>query len=185
MATTKAILLAAADRLKSQVPGVAVELYPENPAAWRMNHPRAALLVDYRGSRYGEVVDTGIVAQGRELSIGISVVARTLHDAYGALAITDAVRLRSWGSACRTAESCGFPPSALCRRRRATGFKSWCFLRRVWPLRMPRAIAGRRSPEWWLITVLKRRSWNEVQVQRPGIGRDAGRRHRGAVVAWA
>ena len=97
MATTKAILLAAADRLKSQVPGVAVELYPENPAAWRMNHPRAALLVDYRGSRYGEVVDTGIVAQGRELSIGISVVARTLHDAYGALAITDAVRLALLG----------------------------------------------------------------------------------------
>lgn len=97
MATTKAILLAAADRLKSQVPGVAVELYPESPAAWRMNHPRAALLVDYRGSRYGEVVDTGIVAQGRELSIGISVVARTLHDAYGALAITDAVRLALLG----------------------------------------------------------------------------------------
>ena len=97
MAATKAILQAAADRLKSQVPGVAVELYPENPAAWRMNHPRAALLVDYRGSRYGEVVDTGIVAQGRELSIGISVVARTLHDAYGALAITDAVRLALLG----------------------------------------------------------------------------------------
>lgn len=97
MATTKAILLAAADRLKGQVPGVAVELYPENPGAWRMNHPRAALLVDYRGSKYGEAVDTGIVAQGRELSIGISVVARTLHDAYGALAITDAVRLALLG----------------------------------------------------------------------------------------
>jgi hypothetical protein len=97
MATTKAILQAAADRLKSQVPGVAVELYPENPGAWRLNHPKAALLVDYRGSRYGEVVDTGIVAQGRELSIGISVVARTLHDAYGALAITDAVRLALLG----------------------------------------------------------------------------------------
>ena len=97
MATTKAILQAAAERLKVQVPGVGVELYPENPGAWRLNHPKAALLVDYRGSRYGEVVDTGIVAQGRELSIGISVVARTLHDAYGALAITDAVRLALLG----------------------------------------------------------------------------------------
>ena len=97
MATTKAILQAVADRLKAGVPGVAVELYPENPGAWRMNHPRAALLVDYRGSRYGEPVDTSIVAQGRDLSIGVSVVARTLHDAYGALAITDAVRLALLG----------------------------------------------------------------------------------------
>lgn len=97
MATTKAILQAVADRLKAEVPGVAVELYPENPGAWRMNHPRAALLVDYRGSKYGETVDTGIVAQGRELSVGVSVVARTLHDAYGALAITDAVRLALLG----------------------------------------------------------------------------------------
>ena len=97
MATTKAILQAVADRLKAEAPGVAVELYPENPGAWRMNHPRAALLVDYRGSRYGEPVDTHIVAQGRDLSIGVSVVARTLHDAYGALAITDAVRLALLG----------------------------------------------------------------------------------------
>lgn len=97
MATTRAILQAVAERMKAQVPGVGVELYPENPAAWRLNHPRAALLVDYRGSKYGEPADTGIVAQGRELSIGISVVARTLHDAYGALAITDAVRLALLG----------------------------------------------------------------------------------------
>jgi len=97
MASTRAILLAAADRLKSQVPGVAVELYPDNPATWRMNHPRAALLVDYRGSKYADVLDTGIVAQERTVSIGISVVARTLHDAYGALALVDAVRLALLG----------------------------------------------------------------------------------------
>lgn len=97
MATTKAILQAAADRLRAEVPGVAVELYPESPASWRLNHPRAALLVDYRGSKYGDAVDTGIVAQGRELSIGVSVVARTLNDAYGALLITDAVRLALLG----------------------------------------------------------------------------------------
>jgi hypothetical protein len=97
MATTKAILQAVADRLKAEVPGVAVELYPENPSAWRLNHPRAALLVDYRGSDYGHVVDTGIVAQGREIRLGLSVVARTLHDAYGALVLTDAVRLALLG----------------------------------------------------------------------------------------
>lgn len=97
MATTKAILQAAAERLKSQVPGVAVELYPENPAAWRLNHPRGALLLDYRGSRYSAMVDTGIAAQERELSFGVSVVARTLHDAYGALLLTDAVRLALLG----------------------------------------------------------------------------------------
>jgi len=97
MASTQAMLQAAADRLKAQVPGVGVELYPENPSAWRLNHPRAALLVDYRGSDYGELMDTGIVAQGREIRLGVSVVARTLHDAYGALRLTDAVRLALLG----------------------------------------------------------------------------------------
>lgn len=97
MASTKAMLQAAADRLKAQVPGVGVELYPENPSAWRLNHPRAALLVDYRGSDYGELADTGIVVQGREIRLGVSVVARTLHDAYGALMLTDAARVALLG----------------------------------------------------------------------------------------
>jgi len=97
MATTRALLDAVAARLKEQVPGVAVELYPDNPGTWRLNHPKAALLVDYRGSKYGAVVDTAVVAQGRDIGLGVTVVARTLHDAYGALELTDRVRVALLG----------------------------------------------------------------------------------------
>lgn len=97
MGATKPILEAVAARLQAQVPGVEVALYPDNPSTWRMNHPRAALLVDYRGSRYGAPVDVGIVSQEREIVIGVSVVARSLHDAYGALLLTDAARLALLG----------------------------------------------------------------------------------------
>lgn len=97
MSDTRALLVAVAARLRTSVPDVEVGLTPEHPQGWRLNHPRAALLVDYRGSRYGAVSDVGIVAQPRELSLGVSVVARALHDAYGALALVDAVRLALLG----------------------------------------------------------------------------------------
>lgn len=89
---TRAVLAAVASRLKEAVPGVEVGLTPERASGWRLNHPRAALLIDYRGSRYGEPQRMGVLAQGRTVQLGVSVVARTLYDAYGAVGLVDAVR---------------------------------------------------------------------------------------------
>lgn len=89
---TRAVLAAVAARIKATVTGVEVGLTPERASSWRLNHPRAALLVDYRGSRYGQLQRMGLVAQPRTVQIGVNVVARTLNDAYGAVALVDAVR---------------------------------------------------------------------------------------------
>lgn len=99
MFDTRALLTAVADRLKSAVPGVEVAMTPERPQGWRLNHPKGALLVDYRGSRYGEANRMGQIVQPRTVQIGISVVSRSLHDAYGAVALVDAVRAALLGFA--------------------------------------------------------------------------------------
>lgn len=89
---TRALLAAVADRLKSAIGGVEVALTPERPQSWRLNHPKAALLVDYRGSRYAAHERMGRIVQPRTVEVGVSVVARSLHNAYGAVALVDAVR---------------------------------------------------------------------------------------------
>lgn len=89
---TRAVLAAVAGRLKATVTGVEVGLTPERASGWRLNHPKAALLVDYRGSRYGEPQRMGLIAQARTVQLGVNVVARSLHDAYGAVGLVDAAR---------------------------------------------------------------------------------------------
>ncbi|MEW5885482.1 MAG: Gp37 family protein [Pseudomonadota bacterium] len=91
-ASTRAWLDAAAQTLRERLPEFEVALYPDQPRQWVLKHPRAALLLDYRGSRYSAPLDVGAVAQEREFEIGVSVVARTLNDGFGALALVDAAR---------------------------------------------------------------------------------------------
>lgn len=89
---TRALLAAVVERLTTAVAGVEVALTPERPQSWRLNHPRAALLVDYRGSRYAAHERMGQIVQPRTVEMGVNVVARNLYDAYGAVALCDAVR---------------------------------------------------------------------------------------------
>lgn len=90
MIDTRAVLKDVADRLRAAIPEVEVALTPERPQAWRLNHPRAALLVAYGGSRYGQPRDADLVVQERTLRVHVYIVARALHDAYGAVPLVDA-----------------------------------------------------------------------------------------------
>jgi hypothetical protein len=92
MASTLEIITAIGDRLRKQQPGLAIEFFPEKPSEYRLNHPRGALLVSYAGSRFGEVSDTGFVAQRREVRVTITVVMRQLNGKGGAVDAVDAVR---------------------------------------------------------------------------------------------
>lgn len=89
---TKELLIAIQNRLKAELPDVAVELYPEKPTGWRLNHPKGALLVDFRGAAFGNAKDSGLALTERTLSFGVSVVARTLYAAFGGLELLDKTR---------------------------------------------------------------------------------------------
>lgn len=90
MIDTRQVLKDVADRLRAAIPDVEVALTPERPQGWRLNHPKAALLVGYGGSRYGDARDADLVVQERTLRVHVYVVARALHDAYGAVPLVDA-----------------------------------------------------------------------------------------------
>lgn len=92
------IIAAITARLKSMVPAVAVDVFPEKPDEYRLNHAIAALLVGYSGSQYAKTSDTGMISQQRELSFFITVIARKLNGTTGAIGLTDAVinALQGW-----------------------------------------------------------------------------------------
>jgi hypothetical protein len=83
--TGHALIAAVLDRLQLKVPDFAREYFPDNPATYRLNHPKGALLVQYLRSGYGGDEDTEAVIQERKPQIAVAIVARTLHGPDGAL----------------------------------------------------------------------------------------------------
>lgn len=79
-------------RLKERVGGVAVEPYPDRPEAYRLVHQAGALLVAYRGARYGEPESLGEVIQERTLDFDVYVLARSLGGHQGAYTYLEAAR---------------------------------------------------------------------------------------------
>ena len=89
---TYAILTDIQNRLKSQMAGVGVELYPEKPSTWRLNNAKGALLIDFRGGQFGQAKDTQAAFTERTLTFGVSIVARTLYKGFGGLDLLDKTR---------------------------------------------------------------------------------------------
>lgn len=70
-----------------------VELFPENPGKYRLNHPRGAVLLAYGKSSFGRSEATDAVFQERNLVIRLTLVFRQLNGKDGVISYLD--RLRS------------------------------------------------------------------------------------------
>ncbi|MCW5223518.1 hypothetical protein D5041_07890 [Verminephrobacter aporrectodeae subsp. tuberculatae] len=92
MATTLQIIDAVVEHLKVKLPQLAVEYFPEQPAQYRLNHPKGALLVSYLGSQFSTTVDVTYIAQPRTVKLSITVILRQLNGRGGAVDVLDAVR---------------------------------------------------------------------------------------------
>lgn len=86
-----------ATRLQNALPGVVVELFPEQPDKYRLNHANGAVLIAYHGSDYGESKATDIAHQQRVIQWRLTVITRSQHNDFGALAVLDAIRLSLLG----------------------------------------------------------------------------------------
>jgi phage gp37-like protein len=84
-------------RLKSKVPQLQVDSFPDKPSEFRLLHPKGAILVRYQGSKYSEPQTMGAVVQGRAVEFDIILVMRNLRDHAGIYAHLDAVRLALTG----------------------------------------------------------------------------------------
>ena len=96
--TTVLVLDAIKMRLADKVAHVAIDLFPERPEDYRLNHAVAALLIGYSGSQYATTSDTGMIAQQRELRVFVTVAARKLNGTTGAIGLSDQVisALQGW-----------------------------------------------------------------------------------------
>ncbi len=92
MATTLEMIDATVARLRATLPGLAVEYFPEQPTAYRLNHPRGALLVTYAGSDFGDTADLTHVMQPRLVKLSVTVILRQLNGRGGAVDVLDLVR---------------------------------------------------------------------------------------------
>lgn len=92
MAVTSEMLEALLARLRSHVPGYAVEYFPEKPKDYRLNHPRGALLVSYLGSRFTAPTDARAVVQPRQVRLSVTLLLRQLNGREGAVAVLDELR---------------------------------------------------------------------------------------------
>lgn len=90
---TSEIIEATLARLTATLPELAVELYPDRPEAYRLNHPVGALLLAYPGSSHGPAQPLGLVAQERTLRLGCTLVTRRLWGEHGAVLLLDRLRL--------------------------------------------------------------------------------------------
>ncbi|MGE1004211.1 Gp37 family protein (plasmid) [Ralstonia syzygii subsp. celebesensis] len=92
MATTLQIIDAVVQRLKTKLPLLAIEYFPDKPAEYRLNHPRGALLVSYLGSQFDKTADVTYIAQPRTVKLSITVILRQLNGRGGAVDVADDVR---------------------------------------------------------------------------------------------
>ncbi|MFL7925985.1 Gp37 family protein [Acinetobacter baumannii] len=93
MSQTPEILDAVVDRLKERFgKGLAVELFPENPKGYRMNHPVGAILVAFSGSRFAGSDALDAVFQERDMTIPLTLVFRQLNGPQGVVGYLDQIR---------------------------------------------------------------------------------------------
>ncbi len=94
MSPTENIVNGFVERLKERFKKeLAVELFPENPKAYRLNHPVGAILVAYGRSKFGNQEVTDAVLQERSLVIPLTLVFRQLHGKTGVIRYLDDIRL--------------------------------------------------------------------------------------------
>ncbi|MDG9783705.1 Gp37 family protein [Metapseudomonas otitidis] len=99
MSQTVAILDALVGRLKGAFEQkLAIELFPENPKNYRLNHPRGAILVAFGSSRFGDPEALDAVFQERNLMLPLTLVFRQLNGRDGVVTYLDAIRdcLTGW-----------------------------------------------------------------------------------------
>jgi Gp37 protein len=65
-------------QLRANINTIEIAHYPDRPETWRLTHRVGAALVMYKGSLYGDLLDTDAVIQERNLEFEIALMMRDL-----------------------------------------------------------------------------------------------------------
>lgn len=89
---TLEILNATVRRLQKKLPGLACELFPDDPDNYRLNHDVGALLVSYSNADFGANQATDYITQPQPVRVVVTLVFRELNTEQGAVCALDLVR---------------------------------------------------------------------------------------------
>jgi hypothetical protein len=87
--TTEEIENAIYEKLKTDLPSVSVEKFPDDYRKYRMSHPKGAALISWNGVRYSE--RSGI-QQAAVLTFSVITITKNLRSHAGAYELVDQVR---------------------------------------------------------------------------------------------
>jgi len=88
---TRDMLIEVQQTLKTALPNLSVELFPENPDQYRLNHQIGAVLVSYSGSYYQGDENTNTHRTMRDIKLHLIIIMRSLNTDQGALTILDTI----------------------------------------------------------------------------------------------
>lgn len=78
-------------QLQTNITELKVEGYPENPTAYKLIHPKGAVLVRYQGASYSTPGENSFVQQTGNLDFNLTLMIRGLRDKNGAYNYIDSV----------------------------------------------------------------------------------------------
>ncbi|MBP5951310.1 Gp37 family protein [Pseudomonas sp. P42] len=96
---TEQLMEAMRDRLQEAFgKNLTVELFPENPSVYRLNHTRGAILLAYGKSTFGGSEAMDSMFQARNIVIRLTLVFRQLNGKDGVISYLDQIRscLTGW-----------------------------------------------------------------------------------------
>lgn len=94
------------DRLRTQIPDVAVDAYPDRPEQYQLKHAVGACLVRYAESQFTEPDRTDVVIQAQRITMEVVTQVRNLRDHGGMLALLHTVRQALTGFRIPGASAC-------------------------------------------------------------------------------
>lgn len=78
-------------KLKSEIPDLYIESFPEKPDEFVFTHPIGAVLVHYQGGNYGNTESLGYVVHTKKLEFAFTIITRNLRKNAGAYATLEKV----------------------------------------------------------------------------------------------
>lgn len=99
MATRAELEEALRTRLAACLPGVPVSAFPDSPKAYRMRHPKAEVLVVFRGGDFElPKPSSGLMVQERTVRFELSLLVRSLGGHQGAYALLEDLQVALMGA---------------------------------------------------------------------------------------
>lgn len=79
------------NQLKSSINDLKVEGYQENPAEYKLIHPKGAVLVRFNGANYSKSEAGAVIQQAGKLEFNLTLIIRGLRDRNEAYTYLDSV----------------------------------------------------------------------------------------------